>query len=175
MTECTLCGKETEQEYTRIKARYIKTYSGENKEKRHYFEKLEELKGGLCPDCMEKKKRDDSWFSWTYPVFLLVSLGGLIWGGEKPIVHLLALFLLFMTLVGLVMAVARAVSHNDEVRVNEAMEAYFLDEERGGDGVTITKREFLYRTVKNPERFVLFSPEEWEKLQADGEGRFLES
>ena len=195
MAECTICGKETEWEYTWVKARYLETVSAEREEKipilgrnyradespevrkvgevRYYFEKVGELAGGLCEECMARKRKDDGWFRLPYFILLAAAAGGLIFGGEHPLVHLLSLFLLFMTLVGIAMRVARSVSHNDQIRVAEAMEGYFLDEDKGGDGITITKREFLYRPVKSPERFVLFSPAEWEEMKSDGKGVYL--
>ena len=195
MAACTICGKDTEWEYTWVKARYLETVSAEREEKipilgrnyradespevrkvgevRHYFEKTEELTGGLCESCMADKRKDDGWFRWPYFILLAAGLGGFLLGGEHPLVHLFSLFLLFMTLVGIAMRVARYFSHNDSIRVAEAMEGYFLDEDKGGDGVTITKRDFIYRPVKNPERFVLFSPDEWEAMKSDGKGTYL--
>jgi hypothetical protein len=195
MAECTVCGNDTDFEYTWVKARYRETGAAEREEPvpilgrnyrddespevrkvgetRFYFDRVCDLTGGLCNSCMENKRREDSWFRWPYLLFLAASLGGMLLGGEWPVVHFFSMFLLFMTLVGIVMRVARTVSHNDEIRIAEAMESYFLDEEKGGDGVTITKREFIYRPVKNPERFVLFSREEWDGLGEDDRGRFL--
>jgi len=53
------------------------------------------------------------------------------------------------------------------------MESYFLDGDKGGDGLTITKREFLYRPVKSPDRFVLFPMEEWDAMGRDEKGTYL--
>jgi hypothetical protein len=195
MVECNLCGKETDLEYTWVKARYRESVSAQREEKipilgrnyrsdespevrrvgeiRYYFEKEAELTGGVCESCMRAKRREDGWFRWPYFLLLAVALAGLFLAGDKPLIHLLSLFLLFMTLVGIVMRIARAVSHNDKIRVAEAMESYFLDADKGGDGVTITKGEFLYRPTKDTERFVLFSREEWDGLKSDDKGTYL--
>ncbi|MDC7222436.1 MAG: hypothetical protein PQJ60_01780 [Spirochaetales bacterium] len=195
MAQCTLCGEDTDYEYTWIKGRYRETVSAAREERvpllgrnyrsdespelrkvgevRYYFDEETPLTGGLCKKCLEKKRKEDGWFRWPYLLFLILGLGGIFLGGDRSLVHLLSLFLLFMTLVGLVMRIARTVSHNDQIRVAEAMESYFLDEAKGGDGLTITKRDFLYRPGKDPERFVLFSGEEWDALGEDERGRFL--
>lgn len=195
MVECTLCGKETDKEYALIKAKYTKTHSKEQEqnipllernyrsletdkskmvgENRHYLEKVVELKGGLCSECMALKRKQDSWFKWYFIPLLIAGGLGLLLKNIPPIARILSLFLFFMTLVGQIMTLARAVSHTDKIRAAEVMEGYFLDKEQGGDGTTITLRDFLYRPVKNPDRFILFGKNDWEELNCDSHGTYL--
>ena len=195
MTECVLCREDTQNQYNMIKAKYKETISQIKEEKipvlgrnyrtgespevrkvgeiRYYMDKTNTLTGGLCDSCMAKKRKEDSWFRWTH-LFSLGAAGlGMLLGGDVVLIQLISYFLLFMSLVGLLMRIARAVSHNDDIRIAEVLERYFLDKDLGGDGVTITKGEFLYRPQKNPERFVLFSEKEWFELKEDEQGTYL--
>jgi hypothetical protein len=195
MTDCVMCDKKTDNEYSLIKAKFKESVSHIKEERvpilgrnyrsdespevrkvgetRYYMEKIATLTSGLCPDCMKEKRKEDFWFRWIHLLPFGVAGLGMLLGGDVAIIQLFSLFLLFMSLIGLVMRIARYFSHNDDIRIAEAMEGYFLDSERGGDGLTITSREFLYRPKKSTERFVLFSEKEWAKLESDDNGVYL--
>lgn len=196
MTPCIQCGAPAEREMGLLTVRHRESISHEREEKvpllgrnyrsdespelrkvgeiRHYVDRADSLAGGLCHGCLAERRREDGWFRWYRVVPLAAAGAGLILGGSVPMVQMVSLFLLFISLVGLAMGIARAVSHTDEIRLAEAMEGHFLSGRFQDDSETfVSLREFLYRPRREPGTLILLTEKEADQLGEDDRGLYI--